>query len=386
MKIGINCFFGGNSKVGTGRYTLELIKAISKIDKENQYFLYIPEFVSSDPLNSLGSNFTVVKHHLLTLGSKFLNKILWEQTLILKFKMSKIDIFHIPYFSYFFSKNTKNIVTIHDMTQYYFPVYKGSFFRQIYYKYLETAVKKADYLITDSKYSCKEIKKFTGIPDEKISVIPLAANESFKPIKDINKLETIEKKYNLPRKFIFYIGGFDTRKNVSNLIRAYASLKKTEKITNKLVLGGKIPKNNKSIKKGAVVDIVRLIQESEITRDVYLPGYIDEKDLPVVYTLANLFIFPSLYEGFGLPVLESMSCGTPIIASHCTSIPEIVNRDDLLFDPKSVESIKEKMMLILENETLKMDISCWGIRRSKNFSWNKTALETLKIYERVNKT
>jgi glycosyltransferase involved in cell wall biosynthesis len=330
------------------------------------------------PANMLTSHGSV-----FPLPNELFKEIFREQRLHLGLKKHKIDVCHIPYYASGFSPRTKNVVTIHDVAPYQFPVYKGGFFRRMYHAYTSHTVKKADFFITDSQYSKGEIVKFTGLPREKIGVIPLAVDESFRPIVNVDQLESCRRKYNLPRRFILYVGGFDIRKNVENLLRAFTSLKEEDKMQYELVLGGNIPANKKLIKRGAVTDVLRLIKELEISGDVLMPGFIDENDLPAVYSLAGLFVFPSLYEGFGLPVLEALSCGTPVVASGSSSIPEIIDREELLFDPKNEGDIREKMRWMLEDRSSRKVFSLWGIERAKVFSWEKTAEKTLQVYERV---
>ena len=382
MRIGINCFFLKHIPVGIGIYTAQLIRSLARIDKKNEYVLFLSDKDES-ALSFLPANMLTSHGSVFPLPNELLKEIFREQRLPLRLKKHKIDVCHIPYYASGFSPRTKNIVTIHDMAPYQLPVYKGSFFRRMYHAYTAHTVKKADFFITGSQNSQDEIVKFADIPREKIGVIPLAVDKSFQPIENNDQLESCRRKYNLPRRFILYIGGFDIRKNVENLLRAFTSLKEEDKIQNKLVLGGNIPVNRKLIKRGAVTDVLRLIRELEISEDVLMPGFIDENDLPAVYSLAGLFVFPSLYEGFGLPVLEALSCGTPVVASGSSSIPEIINREELLFDPKNIGDMREKMRWMLEDRSSRKVFSLWGIERAKVFSWEKTAEKTLQVYERV---
>ncbi len=382
MRIGINCFFLKYIPVGIGIYTAQLIKALGRIDKNNEYILFLSDKDGS-ALNFLPANMLVSQGSVLPFPNDLLKEFFWEQTMSLRLKKHKVDVYHIPYSASGFSKRTRNVATIHDMALYQFPVYKGGFFRRFYHMYTAHSVKKADFFITDSEYSSREITKFTGIPREKISVIPLAVNEAFRPIDDRLKLEAVKKKYNLPERFILYIGGYDIRKNVGNLLRAFASLKNEYNIQHKLVLGGNVPLTKKLIKRGAVTDVVRSIEELGISTDVLLPGLIEKNDLSALYSTADLFVYPSLYEGFGLPVLEALSCGTPVIASRSTSIPEIINREELLFDPMNVDIMREKMKWLLGDPKLCRHLSQWGIQRAGDFSWEKTAEKTLQVYMRV---
>jgi len=382
MRIGVSGYFMNNRSVGIGVYTSQLLRSLARVDKSHQYLTFVPEGNDFET-DSFPANFVFSKHAHVPFGNPMIKRVLWEMSLSFKIRKHDLELFHFPFFSSCWTPGIKTVVTIHDVAHCRFPIYKGRLIGKLYFNYLARAMIKADHIITDSEHSRLEILEFVGIPDTKISVIPLAADALFVPVKDENKLDQVREKYNLPDKFIFYIGGFDVRKNVDNLLKAYASLKKAGKIEHKLVLGGKVPDNQQLILKGAVIDMTKLIQELGIIREVCLPGFIEAQDLPSVYSLAELFVFPSLYEGFGLPVLEAMSCGTPVIASARSSLPEIIQREDLLFDPEDITRIKESMMAVLTDETMRISVSRWGRERATAFSWKMTALETRKVYEGI---
>lgn len=382
MKIGVSGYFLNNRSVGTGVYTNQLLRSLAGVDKNNQYFLFIPEDNNFET-DSFPAKFVFLKHAHVPFGSPIMKRVLWEQLLSLRIRRQDLDLIHFPFFSYCRAPRIRTVVTIHDMAHCRFPIYKGRAIGKLYFNFLAHAVIKADHIITDSEYSRSEILHYINVPEEKISVIPLAADALFAPVNDKRKLDHVKEKYNLPSKFIFYIGGFDIRKNVDKLIKAYSSLTKHKKIEQSLVLGGKIPENHRLIQKGAVINLSKLIRELEIFQKVCLPGYIEKQDLPAIYSLADLFVFPSLYEGFGLPVLEAMSCGSPVIASHSSSLPEIIPRKDLLFDPEDINRIQDTMMMILMDDAMRRSVSRWGRERARAYSWKKTALETRKVYEDV---
>jgi len=382
MKIGISGYFFSNTGVGTGVYTNQLLKSLARVDKSNQYLLFVPEASDIEP-GSFPSNFMFSKHAHVPFGNPMMKRVLWEQLLSFKTRKHDLDLVHFPFFSYCWTPRIKTVVTIHDMAHCRFPIYKGRVIGKLYFDYLAHAMIKADHIITDSEHSRLEILEYIRISDNKISVIPLAADALFAPVKDQSKLDQVRKKYDLPEKFIFYIGGFDIRKNIDNLLKAYSSLKKHKEIEQSIVLGGKIPENQHLIQRGAVLDLTKLIRELGIIKKVSLPGYIEEQDLPAIYSLADLFVFPSLYEGFGLPVLEAMSCGTPVIASHSSSLPEITPGEDFLFDPEDINSIEDTMMRILTDEAARVNLSRWGKERARDFSWEKTAQKTRNVYEGI---
>jgi glycosyltransferase involved in cell wall biosynthesis len=237
-----------------------------------------------------------------------------------------------------------------------------------------------DAIVTDSQFSRQDIEKYLHVEHRKIKVIDLAADPSFNSNVDRSELDYVKRKYSLPEKFILYVGGFDLRKNVGVMLRAYASLRNQDLIEHKLMLAGRFQPSAKQLRLSLVSDVPRLIRELRMGNDVKLMGFVPQSDLPALYRLASLFVYPSLYEGFGLPVLEAMTCGTPTLASERSSIPEILNREDLLFNPEDVELIQQKMLRVLSDPRLMEEISQWVKKRAKDFSWMRTAQETMDLY------
>jgi glycosyltransferase involved in cell wall biosynthesis len=380
MKIGIGGYYLGQSGIGLGVYTAQLVWALSQVDRDNRYTVFSPGGADPAP-GPLPGNFDLRRHRGVPLGNQWLQRAAWESTLSLKARRCGLDVFHAPYFSFLPVPKAKTVVTVHDMALSRYPVYRGRFVGRIYFGRIERAVAKADHVITDSEFSKREITEVLGIDARKISVFPLAVPASFAPVGDSEDLERVRKAYGLPDRYILYLGGFDVRKNIGALVRAYASLRKEKKTAHKLVLGGTVPTDPRLLKRGAFTDVLRQILELEIGPDVCLPGFIEAEDLPAVYSAADLFVYPSLYEGFGLPVLEAMSCGTAVLACGRSSLPEIVNREDLLFDPADEESLKRAIRSLLSDEPGRMEVSEWGLARARDYTWEKTARETLRVYE-----
>jgi glycosyltransferase involved in cell wall biosynthesis len=197
-----------------------------------------------------------------------------------------------------------------------------------------------------------------------------------------NRMQAIKEKYSLPDEYIFYIGGFDFRKNVKVLLEAYAETRK-KGISELLVLGGKFSPSVKQLRRGLVENVAEIASDLNIQDFVRILGPIPQDELPYVYKSARLFVYPSLYEGFGLPPLEAMSCGTPVLASNRSSIPEIVDREDLLFDPDDPNKLSEKIQRVLADDELRGSIGEWGIKKARTFSWSGAAGATLDLYEKV---
>lgn len=346
IAIDISPLYNGNSIRGVGYYTKNLIEALQSEIKNN------PEFKN------------------------------WQIDLVTNpnnLKSTKYDLIHYPFFDLFNltlpNKNTiPTIVTVHDLIprqfKKYFPVgLKG----EIKWLIQKNNLKKVNCIITISHYSKYIIKDIVGYPEEKIFPIYLGANKNFKPFSNIDKLEEIRKKYNLPKKFILYIGDINWNKNVPLLAKACLELNYP------LVIGGTAA-TKKVIDHPWTKDI-QFIQS--ISSQLILTGFIPDEDLPYIYNLATLYCQPSFAEGFGLPVVEAMKSGCPVVYSNKTSLPEIMDSNGEPFDPYSFDSLKKTLKKLWTNELLRKKYSKLGLKRSKFFDWKYTALQTLAVYKLV---
>ena len=183
----------------------------------------------------------------------------------------------------------------------------------------------------------------------------------------------IFKKYQLPRSYLFYVGNISKHKNVDKIIEAFKKIK--SKTNYKLVIAGKLSFGSKDIKKK--------IKDLDLQDDVIFTGYVPEEDLPALYNGASLFVYPSFYEGFGLPPLEAMQCGCPVITSNTSSLPEVVGNAGIMVDPNDVDELAKQMERVLTNKKLQQKMRKAGLKQAKKFSWEKCARETLKVYEEV---
>ena len=295
-----------------------------------------------------------------------------------------VDLVHFPYFEPFFLalpiyKKYITVVTVHDLTPI---VFKKHFPRgikgELKWQMQRFALKKADAIITDSNCSKKDIIKYVGVSEEKISVIYLAAGEEFRQIANGKWQIEFRKKYNLPDKFILYVGDATWNKNLPRLIEAAKETKIPLVMVGKaLTLEGFDQKNpwNK--------DLVRIQELVKNDKKIIRLGFIPTEDLVRIYNLATVFVMPSLYEGFGLPILEAMSCGCPVITTKEGSLYEVAGQAAYYVDAYSKESIKNGIEKVFKNQDLKKDLSEKGINRSKEFSWRKTAEETLDAYRKT---
>jgi glycosyltransferase involved in cell wall biosynthesis len=232
-----------------------------------------------------------------------------------------------------------------------------------------------DGIITVSNYSKKDIMEAFNFPEDKIFVTPLASEDIYKPLnRDLSKKIT-QKYYSIEGDFILYVGGFSPRKNIIGLIESFSKLVSIYKKDIKLVIAGKKGKSYDSYKSRA--------EELNISDKVIFPGFVSIEHLPYMYNASKLFVYPSFYEGFGLPPIEAMSCGVPVIASNATSVPEVVGDGGLLIDPNDVENLCYSMFRVLLDDELRERLILSGIVKTSELSWQKTAQQTLIAYSKI---
>ncbi|EKF84902.1 glycosyltransferase family 1 protein [Methanobacterium formicicum] len=245
-------------------------------------------------------------------------------------------------------------------------------------KYSMEGMKKADKIITISDHTKRDIIQHLDIPSEMIETVHLGVDPYFQLMPPV-KLQEIRQKYNLPEKFILYVGSEQPRKNFNTVVKAFHSLKEKYNLDEmKLVKVGK-PQIGESDRK----ILFDLLDDLNITSEVFFMDYVPEEDLPAFYNLADLFVYPSLYEGFGLPPLEAMACGTPVVTSNTSSLPEVVGDAGIMVDPLDEEALASAMHRILSDEELQCELRERGISRARDFSWQKTAQKTWKVYQEV---
>ena len=366
MKIGIiSEAINDKNVTGIGTYTYNLLKILQVKSKHNRYF----------SINHL--NIKMFDHDTLIVENPFkqiLQTYMWYPYLIIRLRKTDLDLIHNPsQIPTFFKPAQKYIITVCDLTPLKFPK-EHKIGKELIYKLLyPRTLKYSDRIIAISCSTKQDLINHFKIPDNKIKVIHLAADEKFQPPekKSILKFKT---EYNLNYPFILYVGTLEPRKNIPTLIKAFYNLKKYN-LPHKLVIAGKKGWKYKSI--------FETIEKLDLQDDVIFTGYVPSEDLPALYSAADLFVYPSLYEGFGLPPLEAMSCGCPVITSNSSSLPEVIGDAGIMIDPYDIDLLASSMYEVLTNDELKADMIKKGLERAKMFSWEKCARETLEVYEEV---
>jgi glycosyltransferase involved in cell wall biosynthesis len=264
------------------------------------------------------------------------------------------------------------VITVHDIAYIRFPDLLNKS-RQIYKKYiLSLSVKKADIIIAVSHSTKRDIIEFFKVDEKKIKVIHHGVESRFHPISNVEGYRT---RNNLPSKMILNIGTLEPRKNVVTLIKAFKKLQERGFKDYVLTIAGE--------KGWLYKKIFKEIKSSGMEQSIRLLGVVRDEELPLLYNCADLFVYPSLYEGFGLPPLEAMACGVPIITSNTSSLPEVVGNAGIMVDPNDIESLSDEMYRVLKDKELKHQMSRDGLKRSKMFTWEKMANEVLETYNEI---
>ena len=377
MKIIISARFFNLPKTGIGRYCVNLFHELQKMFPKNHYNL-----VSNQPIdaqlihNKSNCDITVIpfKKYLL---HKDLRKTYWEMSQFRRHVVNNQDsIVHLPYISPHFFKRNKVVITIHDLWPLICPLkqtgYKG-IYDKVHTKFVKRALQKADHVITVSESSKKDIIKFLRYPEEKITVVYHGVEDYFRPVGDKTVVDNVRNKFKLEREYILYLGDISVRKNLDGLLRAYHNLPDDVKDFYDLVLAGR----------AKFSQTLRCLAASLDPEKVKFLGFVDNNDIAPLYSAASLFVFPSILEGFGLPVLEAMSCGTPVIGSNSSSIPEVAGDAGVLVDVTDIEALTNAMHRVVTDTDLRSSMIRKGLVQAEKFSWRKTARETYEIYRKL---
>ena len=377
MRIGIDASLLLRERSGIAQYIHHLVSALGKIDSHNQYIL---GFMSAKrgrlEIPSYGySNFSSSTVALSSRQLQIATGLGRWGLPALCYPFDEVDIVHWPNYLFLPGVNGKQIVTICDLTFLMFPDQHPWFRAKGLAWAVRRSVAEADAVMVISECTKRDAMKYLSVPESKIRLTYCGTSSRFQPISSEQR-SSVLKKYELPTDgYLLNVGNIEPRKNLVRLVEAYALLKKRTTCQFPLVLaGGAGWKNSevyKRIEDMAMADAIRLI------------GYVPDEDLPAVMSGATLFLYPSLYEGFGLPPLEAMACGTPVVASNTSSLPEVVGDAALTVDPYDVEGLAKAMEQLLNDEELRNEMRTRGLARAKLFSWERTARETLKVYEEV---
>lgn len=385
MKIGINASFLRKQSTGLGQVTANLIKKIaeSSDDKDAEFLLYLEEDVKLKlPKKTASSAVKFHKRIFLPAYKRddLIRKIWWEKFLLpRKIKKDRCDVFLSLYQSTtVLSGKTKHLMIVHDLIPKFFPHYLNNGRKKLYQKLVEKAIKKSDKIIAISHRTEKDLINHLQIDPKKITVSYIDVDPIYKKKVTQAESQKVLKKHKLTPGYIYGGGGLEVRKNVESVVRAYKLLlenaDKKDKLPKLAIFGKLLPELAP-----LVTDLEMLVSQLGLKKQVVILGQVSQADSPALYANASVFVYPSFYEGFGLPVLEAMNQGVPVITSKTSSLPEVGSDSVLYCDPSDVEDLAMVMKNVLANDHLKAALSMKGRERAKHFSWGKFLVKLVNI-------
>jgi len=370
LRIAIDAHSVGAGLAGNESYATNLIEALAEIDSLNQYTLFVTRSAAVERFRGRWPNFIVRR----TLPHTPLIRI--PLTLSTMLRMNPVDILHVQFSAPPFAP-CPVVVSVHDLSFEHLP---QTFNRRSWAQLRLTvrhSARRAAQIVTLSEHARRDIIATYGISPVLVTAIPPAAPAHFGPINDEKELQRVRHNYGILGDYILSVGSIQPRKNLQRLISAYARLRQARPKHRlpQLVLVGK--------RAWRYDETLRAIQESGASDSVIVTGYVPETDLPALYSGALCFVYPSYFEGFGLPPLEAMKCGAPVVVGDRTSLPEVVGDAGLLVDPFDVNAIAGAIESLIDNPNLRSELRVKGLNRARTFDWRETARRTVKVYEQA---
>jgi glycosyltransferase involved in cell wall biosynthesis len=370
LRIAIDAHSVGAQLGGNESYAVNLIEALAQIDSVNDYTLYVTTAEARDRFHQRWPNFQV---HT-TLPHTPLIRI--PLTLSAELRKHPVDVLHVQFTAPPFCPCAV-VVSIHDLSFEHLP---QTFLRRSRTQLRLTvrhSARRADKILTLSQHTRSDVIETYKIDPAKVVAIPLAAPAHYGPVSEDKELQRVRHNYGIDGDYVLSVGSIQPRKNLVRLINAYAALKRSQSENRfpKLVIVGK---------RGWLYDeTLRALETTGVKESIVLTGYVPEPDLPALYSGALCFVYPSYFEGFGLPPLEAMKCGTPVVVGNATSLPEVVGDAGLKVDPFDVSAIAAAIGELISDSELRRELSAKGLKRAELFDWRNTARQTLKVYEQV---
>ncbi len=379
MRIAIDYTAALHQGAGIGRYTRELVRALARLDHENEYVVCWARDAGDDPPATEDvPEYTALRRWPLTERTLIwvwhrLRIPLWAELLT-----GSVDLFHSPDFTLPPLRRAKGVLTIHDLSFLRVPECADPAQRRYLSATVPRSARRADALLADSENTRRDIVELLGLPPHKITVVYPGVDPRFQPARDDGEGERVMNRYGLSGPFILALGTLEPRKNLTRLLKAYAGLRAEAQA------GEVIPPLAFSGAVGWLVDeVFHLVDDLGLHDDVLFLGYAPDEDLPVLLRRASCLVYPSLYEGFGLPVLEALACGTPVVTSHVSSLPEVAGDVAVYCDPHSAADIARAMRQVLASAELRQSLAQQGPPQAGQFTWDEAARRVLAVYRAV---
>ena len=392
MRIGIDCRAILNPERGeaggVGHYVYQLVRHLLEIDKKNEYTLFFDQRIKKSKLKKFSRDNVKISFYPFFLYSKFVLTPISHHLFDALVQKEKLDVLHFPLLAHCPSRfNVKTVLSVHDLSLLRLPNFFSKHEVEREKNKLSCLLPLVDRIIAVSESTKNDIVDLFKISPEKIKVVYHGLDERFFKKSNPAEIKEVKKRYKIKNNYIFFLSPLETRKNVCRLIQAFDKVKEEiknnpNKFSNvlrgdqdlQLVLTGKMQSASQKIR--------HKIYQSPYKKDIILTDYAKPEDLNALFDGAKIFVFPSLYEGFGLPLIEAMAKGVPIITSNLSSMPEIAGDNNAIFiNPYRIEEIAQAIIDLLLNHDLRKKIIEGAARRAKEFKWEKTARETLLVYE-----
>ena len=354
---------------GIGTYTRNLLRHLARIDHDNEYVLlcHQPDLGIG---TQLGQNFRTVLEPSRNYSVREQFHVPWV------LHRERPDVFHAPHYVLPPAVRCRSIVTIHDCIHLMFPQYLPNRAASLYAKAsMWSAAHRSHKILTVSEASKRDIIRFLNVPADKVVVVYNAIDERFGLTPSDEAIARVRERYQLDHRFVLYVGNIKPHKNLVRLVEAFGQLRARgfDDLT-LLIIGDEISK---------LPALRRAVHSHKLHKHVRFLGYLPDETLAILYRLADVFVFPSLYEGFGLPPLEAMACGAPVVTSNVSSLPEITGDAAILVDPYDAASIADGAARILSDPALRDELRVKGIARAREFSWERSVARTREIYQEV---
>ena len=364
MRIGIDAHMVGSRETGNETYCQGLVEGLAQIEDHNEYMVY---------LNSPGAMPSVNGHGRLQ--RRMLRSASNAWRLAMGFAQASrddgLDLLHVTYNVPFFTR-CPAVVAVHDISYVHFPEFFSKRDLRLLSTYVPYSVKKARQVLTLSESAASDIERVYHVPRSKISIIPLAARAIYTDMAQPMRVDQAREAYGLTGPYVLAVGNLQPRKNLVRLIEAFAQLPGSLSDL-KLAIAGR--------EQWQESEVYRRVADLQLQERVVFTGYLSDQELALLYHGTLALIYPSLYEGFGLPILEAMSCGTPVICSNTSSMPEVAGDAAIMVDPLSISDISEAIARVAQSRSVRDDLRRKGMKRAAKFSWQKTARLTTKVYE-----
>jgi glycosyltransferase involved in cell wall biosynthesis len=374
MRIALNAWFLDQPGTGSGQYLRGLLQGMSALGSDDQFLLVTPSDVPEFQVSGLD----MARRTLSPRWRTNVGKVLFEQVAFPRACYHwHADIAHVPYWGSPLRPARPTLVTVHDLIPLLLPGYRGGLLVRLYTRLVAASARRAAMVLTDSQASRQDIELHLGLPPERVRAIYLGVGGQFRPEPAADD-GAIRQTWDLPARYVLYLAGHDMRKNVATLIEAFATVTGADDDVT-LVVGGRLPEHDRP----PFHDPRPLVAALGIQGRVRFLGWVPEVHKPALYRGAACAVFASRYEGFGLPVLEALACGTPLVASNASSLPELLGDAGFALDPDDVQGMAGAILACLVDEGLAAELRRRGPEQAARFRWTQTAQETLAAYQEV---